>query len=424
VSLTILRLDRSWGLLRPLQVRDFGLLWAGMAVSLLGDGFYNVAIAWQVYQIANTPAALGAVGAAFTLPRLLMLFFGGVLSDRHDRRLLMLASNLAGCAAIGAIGALSVLGALQLWEVFVLVAAYGLSVAIFMPAYTAAIPQLLPVELLPNANALDQFVRHFTMRLIGPALAGLAISLAGSGWAFIVDAGSFGFAAVTVALMRDERLAMPARPPIAGRGVGKELLEGVRYVLGVPWLWATMFFAGTMATVFLFGPAQVLLPWVVKNRLGGNAADLGWVLAAAGAGAVLASAAMAERPLQGRFVTLMYAGWVGWALPVAIYGLATNLWLLAAASFVLGAGLSVGQIIWYTLMHTRVPARLLGRVAALDWQISLGLVPLSYALTGPVAAAIGPTATLIGGGLLGTAVMVLPLAIPGVRALEQAPAAA
>jgi MFS family permease len=247
--------DKAPGLLRPLRERDFALLWAGMSVSLLGDGFYNVAIAWQVYQIANAPAALGAVGASFTLPRAILLLFGGVLSDRYDRRRLMLAGNLAGCLSIAGLGVLSLSGQLQLWHVFGLVAVYGVGTAIFLPAFGAVVPQLLPSDLLPNANALDQFVRHLSLRLVGPALGGLVVALAGSGWAFIVDAASFVFAAATVAVMRTESRPSPSARQAGLGHIGREMTDGLRYVVRTPWLWATMFFAGTISTTLLFGPA-------------------------------------------------------------------------------------------------------------------------------------------------------------------------
>jgi MFS family permease len=96
------------GMLRPLAIRDFALLWAGMTVSLLGDGIYFVTIAWQVYELSNAPTALAVVGIAWTLPLFLFLLVGGVVSDRFDRRRIMLLSDLVRGSAIGAIGVLAV----------------------------------------------------------------------------------------------------------------------------------------------------------------------------------------------------------------------------------------------------------------------------------------------------------------------------
>ena len=98
-------LDRSGGfsrvrLLEPLRLRDFRLLWSGMCVSLLGDGVFIVAMAWQVYLLSNTPTALAMVGIAMTIPTIVFLLLGGVMSDRFDRRRLMLAADVARGLAI------------------------------------------------------------------------------------------------------------------------------------------------------------------------------------------------------------------------------------------------------------------------------------------------------------------------------------
>jgi DHA3 family tetracycline resistance protein-like MFS transporter len=109
-------------MLAPLAIRDYALLFAGMTVSLLGDGIYLVAIAWQVYELSNAPTALSIVGVAWTLPLVLFVLLGGVVSDRVDRRKVMIAADLIRFVGIAALGALSLAGALELWHVIVLVA--------------------------------------------------------------------------------------------------------------------------------------------------------------------------------------------------------------------------------------------------------------------------------------------------------------
>src|SRR5919198_2082969 len=116
---------RRIALLRPLAERDFALLWAGRATSLLGDGVYMVALAWQVYALSNAPAALAIVGVALSIPQVLLFLLGGVLSDRLERRRLLIAADLLRGAAVGAMGVLSVTGALELWHVIALVTLVG-----------------------------------------------------------------------------------------------------------------------------------------------------------------------------------------------------------------------------------------------------------------------------------------------------------
>src|SRR5438094_10120511 len=106
------------GMLRAFTHRDFSLYWIGLIVSLLGDGIYTVAIAWQVYQLSNAPTALAIVGATWTAPQVALLLFGGAISDRFERRHVMMLSDAIRGAAIAALGVLSVTGTLQLWHVF------------------------------------------------------------------------------------------------------------------------------------------------------------------------------------------------------------------------------------------------------------------------------------------------------------------
>ena len=189
---------RSPKMLRPLRRRDFALLWGGMTISLLGDGIYIVAIAWLVLRISNSPTALGVVGVAWTIPQVISLLWGGVASDRFDRRIVMIAADIARCIPIGIIGLLSVTKSIELWHVFALVAFYGAAEGFFMPAFSAMIPDVVPEKELVGANALDQFVRPLTLRFAGPAIGGIIIAAVGVGTAFLIDAATFVFSAVAV----------------------------------------------------------------------------------------------------------------------------------------------------------------------------------------------------------------------------------
>ncbi len=167
-------LDRPGGfgrgnLLSPLKHRDFRILWTGMTISLIGDGIFLIAIAWESYSLWNAPAALSIVGIGMTIPTIAFLLVGGVVSDRRDRRVVMAWADGLRAVAVAVLAALVLLGALRFWELVVLVAFYGVGTAFFMPAFEAILPELLPKPELPAANALDQFVRPIAMRLVGPA---------------------------------------------------------------------------------------------------------------------------------------------------------------------------------------------------------------------------------------------------------------
>src|SRR3712207_1008718 len=141
------------GILRPLRIRDFALLWTGLSISLLGDGIYFVAIAWQVYELSNAPTALSIVGLAWAVPAVLFMLIGGVLSDRFERRKVMIASDLIRGVAVAGIGILSFTGALELWHVVALVAVWGIGEALFGPALGALVPDIVPGEQIVQANS-------------------------------------------------------------------------------------------------------------------------------------------------------------------------------------------------------------------------------------------------------------------------------
>jgi len=156
-------------MLRTLRHRDFRLLWMGQSVSLIGDGIYLVAIAWLVYDITNEPGALALVGLAWALPMILALLFSGVLSDRFERRRLLVLSDLVRGAAIAAIAVLTLTGVVELWQVVVLVVVYGIGEALFQPAFSAIVPDVVPREQLLQANSLRELMEPLGLRFAGPA---------------------------------------------------------------------------------------------------------------------------------------------------------------------------------------------------------------------------------------------------------------
>ena len=174
-------------ILRPLRHRDFRLLWIGMTASLIGDGIFIVSLAWQVYQLSNAPTALSIVGVAMTVPQIVFLLLGGVVSDRFDRRRVMIAADALRALSLIALGLLSIApeGTLQIWHVMIVAAVFGAGTAFFGPAFDAIVPQLVPDHDLNQANSLDQFVRPAAARMLGPAVGGWLIAAWGPGTAFL-----------------------------------------------------------------------------------------------------------------------------------------------------------------------------------------------------------------------------------------------
>jgi len=381
-----------------------------MTVSFLGDGLYTVAIAWQVYALSNAPTALAVVGVAWMVPQVLLLLIGGAISDRFERRLVLMLSDGIRGAAIAAIGVLSVTGTLKLWHVIALVAVYGTGGALFVPSFTGIVRDVVPRDLLLEANSLDQFVRPLCVRLIGPAVGGVLIGVAGAGTAFLADAGSFAFSAAAFLLMRTRSL-----PSDSERSIRRDIAEGIRYVRSQTWLWTTLG-ALSLSLLFFLGPVYVLMPYIVKNSLDGGAEGLGLVFAAGGFGAIAAALFRGHLGLPRRPLTVVYLAWAGTAFSLVGYALVDTVWQAMVVSFFSIGCMTTGGIVWTTVLQRAVPGRMIGRVSSLDWVLSLGLTPVSYALTGPIANLMGARATLLRAGIVsGVVLLVVLLVVPSVR---------
>lgn len=267
-----------------------------------------------------------------------------------------------------------------------------------------------------EANSLEQVARPLAARLAGPALGGWLIAQFGTGVAFLADAATFGVSIVALLLIRHR--AIVRRDTLTRASIAADVREGFGYVRGRPWIWATLL-AVAAATLFFLGPIYVLVPFIVKEVLGGSAGDLGLVFAAGGLGAIFASLLLGYRGLPRRHVGFMYGAWAGAGFALIGYALATALWQVILVSFAGTAALIAGQIVWSSLLQRLVPAELLGRVSSVDWLLSFGLVQISYAIAGPVAGMVGAETTLLAAGAISGSIFLLTLVtLPRVREVE------
>ena len=384
-----------------------------MTISLLGDGIFLVAEAWQVYDLNNDPLALSLVGTAWTLGMVAFLLTGGLISDRADRRQVLILADLVRAAALLGMGVLSITGTIEIWHLVALAALMGVGDAFFGPAFGAIVPDIVSAEHLVQANALQQVVEQAAARLAGPALGGLVVAALGTGPAFLVDAGTFLLSAVAVGALR-----VRSRAVERARSARAELREGLEFVRHEPWLWSTLISA-SLSLLFFLGPLEVLLPYVVRNDLHAGAGGFGLVLAAAGVGAIGVSLAVGQLGIPRRYLTFMYALWTVATLPLAGYAVGTHLWQFVLLGAVYGGCMTGGMVVWGTLMSTRVPPDLRGRVHSLDWFVSIGLTPISFALTGPLSKAIGIDATLILAAILPAVACVVLFVVARLREDEQ-----
>ncbi len=405
----------SLGVVRPLSIRDFRLLWIGMTVSMVGDGIYVVAIALQVLEISNSASSLAMVGLAWSAPQVVLMLASGALSDRLDRRKLMIAGDLIRLAAISAIGLLSIADDLTMPVLIVIVVVFGAGQAIFQPAFSSIVPTIVPEEMLVEANSLAQVVRPASMLFLGPLIGGLLSGVIGVGGAFLIDGATFAWSAVMILMIRTRHVSHEG----SSSSLWAEIVEGIRYVRSETWILVALV-AATVSLLCVWGPWEVLVPFVVTNDLGGGGVALGLVFGAGGLGSVLVGLTLGQRgALPRRPLTVMYLAWAVGMLMTAGFGVATAIWQAMVFGFLAEGSIALLIVLWFTMLQRLVPRHLLGRVISLDWMISIAGVPLSFAIVGPLAGAFGADATLIGAGLLGAAVTIAFMFVRGAREPER-----
>jgi MFS family permease len=375
--------------LRPFAHREYRVLIAALAISIFGSGMWAVAMVYQVIHLGGGPLELSLVAAAGSVGLVAFVLAGGIAADRVPQRLLIIGVEGANLAVIATISVLAMAGWLQLWHLAVGSFVLGVGAAFFFPAYSAILPRILPPEDLLAANGMEGTMRPMLQQAAGPAVAGILVAALSPSHALTGVAACHLAAFITLNFLG--RHALTAHPEHGTTAAGTpkasllaDLREGIRYTVRTPWLLWTLLWA-CISVLFLIGPIEVLMPFVVRDQLGGDSRMFGFLLAVMGVGGAAGSLLTASLKLPRRYLTVMMVCWGAGSLPLAAIGILDNFWTVAVAVFIFGATGGVGMVIWGTLLQRRVPGHLLGRVSSLDFFVSLALMPVSMALAGPAA---------------------------------------
>ena len=391
------RLPRA---LTPFRHAAYRRLAVALTLSTFASGVWTVALVWEVIRIEGGPAQLSVVSTVGAVGVLLPALLGGVVADRIPQKLILLAVAAVELAGMALVSALSLTDHTELWHLGAVAFVAGVGFAFYYPAYSAWLPALVPQSDLLAVNGFEGMVRPTVGQAIGPAVAGVVVGAVSPGAALAVAAASslLGLVALTTVPLTPVRREFDdgARHPVMSALA--DMREGFGYMVRTPWLLATLLFASLMLLVMM-GPLEVLIPFLIKDHLGGGPGDHAWVLAAFGIGGAVGSMAMASRQLPRRYLTWMNLMWGVGCLPFLVIGFAGAVWQIVVSAFVLGAMFSAPMVIWGTLLQRRVPPHMLGRVASLDFFVSVSLMPVSMALAGPVSEAIGLRATFAVAGL-------------------------
>jgi MFS family permease len=372
------------------------VLIAALAVSIFGSGMWAVAMVYQVIHLGGGPLELSLVATAGSVGLVAFVLAGGIAADRFPQRLLIIGVEGANLAVIASISGLALAGWLQLWHLMAGAFVLGVGAAFFFPAYSAILPRILPPGDLLAANGMEGTMRPMLQQAAGPAVAGIIVAALSPSHAVTGVAACHLLAFIILNFLGQHALEAPGNgtaQALQGHvpdgephkaSFFRELREGISYTLQTPWLLWTLLWA-CISVLFLIGPIEVLLPFVVRDQLDGDSRMFGFLLAVMGVGSAVASLVTASFRLPRRYLTVMMISWGAGTLPLAAVGIMDSFWLLALALFIFGATGSVGMVIWGTLLQRRVPPHLLGRVSSLDFFVSLALMPVSMALAGPAA---------------------------------------
>lgn len=388
------RLPRA---LHPFRHAAYRRLAVALVLATFAGGVWTVGLVWEVIRLGGGPGQLSVVATASAVGVILPALLGGVVADRVPQKIILLGVAAIELLCMGTVALLSLADRTELWQLGVVGFLIGAAMAFYYPAYSAWLPALVPEEDLLQVNGFEGMIRPTIGQAVGPAVAGAVVGAASPGAALSIAAisslaGLLALATVPLTPVRRDAEAAPST-------VLHDLREGFVYMWRTPWLLATLLFASVMVFVMM-GPLEVLVPFLIKDRLGGGPGDHAKVLAAFGIGGAIGSLIMASRRMPRRYLTWMNLMWGLGALPFVVMGFATEIWQVVASALVLGILFSAPMVIWGTLLQRRVPPHLLGRVASLDFFVSISLMPISMAISGPVSEAIGLRTTFLIAGVV------------------------
>jgi predicted MFS family arabinose efflux permease len=364
----------------PLRLPDFRYLFAARAISYVGTYLAPIAVAFAILDNGGGATAVGLSFAAWTLAQVAMLAVGGVVGDRVPRRVVMIGSDIGSTAVRTAMGVLLVSGHAQIWQLIVLQACGGAAVAFYAPASYGLVREVVPEEMLQQANGLLAIARYAAFPL-GAAVGGSIVALIGPGTALLVDAATYAASALLLSRIRVISIAR------AGAGFLRELREGWSAFVEQTWVWVLVVYV-SLYFLITYAPFFVLGPYVAKHSMDG-ARSWAFVVTGEGVGALLGGlTGLRWRPRGRPMVTtgLLLMVTAAQNLILAFHPATLPLTLAATGA---GFAFALGSVVWDTTLQRKVPQEKLARVSSYAWMGAMVFLPAGYALAGPIAMAIG-----------------------------------
>ena len=378
---------------RALRHRNYRLFFFGQGISLIGTWLTRIATSWLVYRLTGSALLLGVVGFAGQIPTFVLAPFAGVFVDRTNRHRVLVVTQWLACLQSGLLAYFTLRGTVTVHHVLALSIFQGLINAVDMPARQSFVVQMVESRTdLPNAIALNSSMVN-AARLLGPSIGGILIAAVGEGWCFAIDSASYLAVIASLLAMR----AIPDPPPLKIQRARQALAEGFRYLAGFRPIAVIL---GLLALISLLGmPYSVLMPIVAGQILHGGPHTLGWLMAAAGLGALCGALYLASRQSVVGLERVVGICAVGFGLALAAFSFSRVLWLSLPLVMLVGLFMMLEMAASNTVVQTLVDDDKRGRVMSFFAMAFFGTVPIGSLFAGALADRIGAPYTILAGGI-------------------------
>lgn len=377
--------------------RDFRLFWFGQLISLMGTWMQNLAQSWLVLQLTNSPFLLGLASAIQFLPLLLFSLIAGVVADRTPKRLMLIGTQTGSMVTALMLGILTLTGAVRYWHVLILAGLLGTINAFDTPTRQSFVVEMVGKKHLMNAIVLNSSAFN-AARVIGPALAGLAIGKLGMAPCFLINAASY--LAVIFGLTQI-RVPDQTFQKSSDTMVREQIGEGLRYIRETPFILSTFLLMALLSSFTM--NHQVLVPVLAQNTLHQGAEGFGFLMTAMGIGAFTGSIFLAMISHRGPQSKLLLGGALGLCVFQLLLSLNNSYHLALFFLGMMGWSMITFVSSANTTIQVDVPDHLRGRVMSVYSLVFLGLAPIGSFLGGSIAQIGGAPAGLAAGAVIGMA---------------------
>jgi MFS family permease len=379
---------------RALSSRNYRLFFSGQSISLIGTWMTRIAMSWLVYRLTHSAWLLGVVGFSGQIPAFILAPFAGVWIDRWDKHRVLVVTQVLSMLQSFALAVLALAGIINMQEIIWLSVAQGLINAFDMPGRQSFVVEMVENrEDLSNAIALNSSMVN-AARLLGPSIAGLVIAAFGEGWCFLIDGFSYIAVIASLLMMKIQLRAVPEEP----KNVLYQLKEGWNYVLRSIPIRSVLLLLALVSLVGL--PYIVLMPIFAGSVLHGGPHTLGFLMGAAGVGALVSTFLLAARKSVLGLGRIIPTASILFGTGLIAFGASKYLWLSLSCVMLAGAGMMQQMAASNTVLQTIVDDDKRGRVMSFYSMAFMGMAPIGSLIAGFAASHIGAPYTLVIGGIL------------------------